>query len=232
MKKVRLFISCMLVAGAPFACNVDNEVYMNKDKAVRYIALGDSYTICEGAQINQSWPRLLEGHLKEKGMNVELVANPSVTGYTTQNLIERELPVFEKSDADFVTLLIGVNDWVHGVDTEMFTQNLRYIIDQVQGKIKDKKKIILITIPDFGVTPTGAMYSGGRDISAGIAEFNAIILKEAQKRGLPSVDIFQLSKGMKNDPGLIARDGLHPSAREYALWEELILPVAVDLLKK
>ena len=45
------------------------------------------------------------------------------------------------------------------------------------------------------------------------------------------VDIFELSKKVKNDPSLVAEDGLHPSAKEYAEWEKLILPAALDLLK-
>ena len=171
-------------------------------------------------------------HLNEKGIPVELIANPSVTGYTTQQLIEQELPLLKKSKIDFVTLLIGVNDWVRGVDTAMFAQNFAYILNEIEKEISNKKQILIITIPDFGVTTTGARYSGGRDISKGITEFNSIILNEAAKRNLKIVDIFELSKGMNGDDSLVAKDGLHPSANEYALWEKLILPVATNLLEK
>jgi lysophospholipase L1-like esterase len=198
---------------------------------IRYVALGDSYTICTGASETQSWPVLLCKHLKEKGVNVELIANPSQNGWTSQNLIDRELPVFDKSKATFVTLLIGVNDWVQGVDAKTFQKNLVKIIDHVQAQLPDKSKLILITIPDFGVTSTGARYSGGRDISKGISEFNAIILEEAKKRNLKTVDIFEKSKEMGKDSTLVAPDGLHPSAKEYAIWETLIYPVAFQLLK-
>jgi len=159
---------------------------------------------------------------------MELSANPSVTGYTTQNLIEKELPVFDTIKPHFCTLLIGVNDWVQGVDSGTFHKNLNYIIDHV---LTAKSKLLLITIPDFGVTPTGKHYSNGRDISQGITEFNYIIKSEAQKRNLPVVDIFPETQKMKDNPDLIAHDGLHPSAKEYALWEKLIFPVAYKLLK-
>jgi lysophospholipase L1-like esterase len=36
---------------------------------------------------------------------------------------------------------------------------------------------------------------------------------------------------MKDDATLVANDGLHPSAKEYAEWEKLILPAATKLLK-
>ncbi len=198
---------------------------------IRYVALGDSYTICTGATETQSWPVILCKHLKEKKINIELIANPSQNSWTSQNLIDRELPVLDKSKATFVTLLIGVNDWVQGVDAKIFKANLIKIIDHVQAQLPDKSKLILITIPDFGVTSTGSRYSGGRDISKGISEFNSIILEEAKKRNLKTVDIFETSKAMGKDNSLVAADGLHPSAKEYAIWETLIYPVAYAVLK-
>lgn len=125
-----------------------------------------------------------------------------------------------------------MNDWVRGADKNTFTKNLQFILDHVQGKLADKSKIVLITIPDFGVTPQGKNYGSGRNISNGIEEFNTIIKNEGIKRGLPVVDIFKLSKDMGTDPQLVAADGLHPSAKEYALWETLIFPVTKTLLLK
>lgn len=199
--------------------------------SIRYVALGDSYTICTGATEAESWPVLLSKHLKDKKVNIDLIANPSHNGWTTQDLIDNEFPVLDKSKATFVTLLIGVNDWVQGVDAVTFQKNLVKIIEHVQAQLPDKSKLLLITIPDFGVTPTGAKYSGGRDISKGIIEFNTIILEEAKKRNLKTVDIFEKSKEMGKDNSLIANDGLHPSAKEYAIWETMIYPVAFQLLK-
>lgn len=197
---------------------------------IKYVALGDSYTCGTGAKPEEAWPVLLADHLKNSGVNITLVANPARNGWTTQHVINRELPILEQAKPDFVTLLIGVNDWVQGVDSNIFHKNLVFILDKVQAQLTDKKKLLLITIPDFGVTPTGAMYSNGRDISKGIDEFNSIIKKEATERGLNCVDIFTETQKMKDTPELIANDGLHPSAREYNRWEELIYPTACKML--
>lgn len=202
------------------------------DGVVKYVALGDSYTIGTGANTNEAWPVLLTKHLNDAGIKTELVANPSKNGFSTQNLIDVELPVFDKSDATFVTLLIGVNDWVRDVNTATYTKNLIYILDHVQKKLPNKNNILLVTIPDFGVTPQGAYYSNDRNVSNGLTEFNNIIKAEAQKRGLPVVDIFEISKNMKDNTELTAPDGLHPSAKEYAIWETLIFPEAKTLLSK
>lgn len=204
----------------------------NTDSKIRFVALGDSYTICEGAQWEESWPFLLTQHLNDSKIPVELIANPSVTGWTSQDLIDKELPIYDESNPDFATLLIGVNDWVQKVSEEQFQKNLTFILDRMQAKLKVKTNLILISIPDFGVTPKGAQYSGGRDIAAGIAEFNSILHQEAIKRNLSWVDIYPTTQLMKNNPNLISSDELHPSAAEYELWVRLIFPVAHTVLKK
>ncbi|MBI3502024.1 MAG: hypothetical protein HY063_09535 [Bacteroidetes bacterium] len=201
----------------------------NMHSQIRYVALGDSYTICEGASWEESWPVLLTKRLSENGIPIKLIANPSRTGYTTQDLIYDELPTFDASAPNFATLLIGVNDWVQKVDEEKFHSNLIFILDHVQKKVGSK--LVLITIPDFSISPEGPKYSNGRNIADGLQEFNAIIKSEAEKRKLLCVDIFAVSQQMKNNPELISKDNLHPSAKEYALWENLIYPVAYGALK-
>ncbi len=213
-----------------FSCGSQAQTKM-KNETVIYIALGDSYTICTGAKTEESWPTILTKHLNENGTKTELVANPARNGFTTQNLIDYELSVFDDSKANFVTLCIGVNDWVQGIDAKTFHKNLVFILDHVQKKLNDKSKLLLLTIPDFSASIVGPQYGAGRDISKGIAEFNSIILDEAKKRNLKTVDLFEISKEMKNDLSLVAEDGLHPSSKEYAIWEEKIFPVAKSLLE-
>ena len=79
---------------------------------INYIAFGDSYTICTGAEEKESWPTILTKHLNEHKINIELIANPSRNGFSTQNLIDKELPLLNNRTIDFATVLIGVNDYV------------------------------------------------------------------------------------------------------------------------
>ncbi len=224
MKPVVIFLSFVIV----LTCLMS---FQQKSETMGYLPLGDSYTICTGAGDNESWPFLLTRHLNENKINTTLLENPARNGYSTQDLIDRELPLLKKLDPGFVTVLIGVNDWVRGVPAGIFKKNLEYILDEVQRSVTNRKNIILITIPDFGVTPQGKFYGGGRDIAKGISEFNTIIVSEAGKRGLGLVDIYQVSKQMEKDASLVAADGLHPSAKEYALWEKMILAESLKVLK-
>jgi lysophospholipase L1-like esterase len=199
---------------------------------IRYVAIGDSYSIGEGAKKDEAWPALLAKHLREKGVKIELIANPSVTGWTTEQAILQEYPVFVKAKPNFATLQIGVNDWVQGVNDEIFRTHLTILMDQMLDVLHDKQRLLIINIPDFGVTPTGPRYARGRNISEGIAFFNKIISEESAKRGLRVVDVFALSQQMGKDRSLVAADGLHPSAKEYAEWEKVIFPVALGVLRK
>ncbi len=199
---------------------------------IRYAVVGDSYSCGEGAKPSESWPVLLTQHLKSQGVDVDLVSNPSVTGWTTKDAIDKELPKFVRSNPNFATLLIGVNDWVQGVDETTFRNRFSYLLDQMLAVLPNKKHLLVITIPDFGVTPTGPKYARGRNIHEGILGFNRIVTEEARKRGLEVVDIFPLSKKMGHDKSLVAKDGLHPSAKEYAEWGKIIFPVALELLRK
>ncbi len=217
------------VVGFIYNSYMNNHLKTNTHK-YRYFVVGDSYSIGEGATKEESWPSLLTKHLQDSGVDIELIANPSVTGWTTQQAIDNELPLYESSEVTFASLQIGVNDWAQGVDKDTFHKNLVILLDRMQKKLPEKNLLLLVTIPDFGVTPTGELFGNGVDVSKGIEEFNQIIKDEAKTRQLPIVDIYPVSRQMQNNPDLVAQDGLHPSAKEYKIWESLIYPVAYKLL--
>jgi lysophospholipase L1-like esterase len=199
------------------------------ERSFRFVALGDSYTIGTGAQLNESWPVVITARLQSKGVPISLVGNLGHNGWTSQNLIDNELPQLKQLNPDFVTLLIGANDWVQGVDAQAFQKNVEYIIGELLKTVPDPKHILVITIPDFSITPTGKQFSYGRDIARGIKEFNQVLIKTAQSKSIKVVDIFPLSQTMGQDPSLTSPDGLHPSSKGYAKWADLIEP-AVGLI--
>lgn len=189
------------------------------------MALGDSYTIGEGVRRSDRWPEQLAARLRRGGAPLRVVANPSVTGYTTHDVIERELPVLRRERPDVATLQIGVNDWVQGVSPRRFRANVATLLDEIPRALGDRRRFVVVTIPDFASTPSGVLYTAGRDGTAGIEGFNAILEGEARRRAIPVADIFAVSKRVRDDPSLVARDGLHPSAKQYAQWEAVIAPV-------
>ena len=199
---------------------------------IRYVAVGDSYTIGTGIQPEESWPSILTKKLSSQGIPIEITANLGKNGWTTQDVINAQLPIYKTLKPDFATLLIGVNDWVKEVDAKTFRLNLGKLMDDMITQLPQKDHLVVITIPDFSVTPTGSQFALGRNIPEGIAEFNSIIIEEAKRRNLKVVDIYPLTQKMKDDRSLIAEDGLHPSSLEYQLWEKLIYPEAEKILRK
>jgi lysophospholipase L1-like esterase len=189
---------------------------------LRYLPLGDSYTIGESVAPNQRWPNQVVAKLAADSINLKIITNPAVTGYTSQDLIDQELPLVSSLDPDFVSIQIGVNDYVQKVPIQTFQKNLDHILDVVQKGIPQPSKIVLVTIPDYAKTPTGARYGDPVAATAAITSFNEVITNAAKVRNLPVADVFAVSQGVVGDPSLTARDGLHPSGKQYGLWTSKI----------
>lgn len=208
-----------------------NTTHAPKNKGeVSYIPIGDSYTIGNGNLEENRWPNVLVRHLNEAGINVKLVANPAVSGYTVRDAIEIELPVVERLKPDFVTVLIGANDNFRQTPASTYERGLKGVLDKLQSMLANPKNIVLITIPDYSKSPATSGYNT-TGVSESIEDYNQIIKSEALIRGLKVADIFPVSQTMTGRDDYIS-DGLHPSAQGYAKWEKVIYPVVYEFLKK
>lgn len=192
--------------------------------ALRYIALGDSYTIGTGVGHRDRWPDQLVAALGPNEPTMDLVANLGVNGYTTGDLIRHELPALDRLRPEVVTLLIGVNDVVRGIATTAYVANLRTILDELVGRV-GAERIVTVAVPDYTVTPAGADYGDPAQRHDGIVAANTEMAREAADRGVAFVDIFDVSLLARDDRTLVAADGLHPSGRQYGLWVDRIAPV-------
>ncbi len=196
---------------------------------MRYVALGDSYTIGTAVPAADRFPDQLVRAAPDLG--IELVANLGVNGYTTADLIRDELPALVGAAPELATLLIGVNDVVQGIPTVTYEANVTEILDVLQAHLP-ADRIVTVSIPDYTVTPAGGQYGDPADQHDGIVAANAVMARLAGERGIAFVDIFDLSLRAAADRRLVAEDGLHPSGAQYALWVERIAPVVDGLLRR
>jgi lysophospholipase L1-like esterase len=196
---------------------------------MRYVALGDSYTIGTAVPAADRFPDQLVRATPDLGL--ELVANLGVNGYTTADLIRDELPALVGAAPELVTLLIGVNDVVQGIPTVTYEANVAKILDVLQARLPPDR-IVTISIPDYTVTPAGGDYGDPADQHDGIVAANVVMARLAGERRLAFVDIFDLSLRAAEDRALVAEDGLHPSRAQYALWVGRIAPVVEALLRR
>ena len=213
------------------ASNVVAPVPLTSPSDVSYVAVGDSYTIGTGTTPDHSWPAALTRELRHKGIKIENTGNLGVDGFTTQQAIDQELPLFESAKPTFATLMIGVNDTYNPTTPDQFHSELVQLLDRMQAVMPNKENLILVTIPDYSVTTNGAQFARMNNSTSKIIQFNDIIRSEGTKRGLPVVDVYPSSLQMGTDSRLRAGDNLHPSVKEYTRWEKLIYPTAYRMLR-
>lgn len=198
---------------------------------IRYLALGDSYTIGESVSEAERWPNQLAALVSPSGdMDVTIIAR---TGWTTSELWEGIQAANPQGTYDMVSLLIGVNNQYRGRSVDDYRMQLRGLlaraIDYAGGAATH---VIVLSIPDWGVTPFAR--DSGRDsavIAAEIDAYNAVKRDECRRVGVAYVDITALTREARGRPELLAADGLHPSAIDYARWAQAALPAAQKALQ-
>ena len=215
-----------------FQCSVTDQVTkppgstpLENGPEIRYLALGDSYTIGEGVLPDQRFPAQLAESLGRRGFNVAEVKVVARTGWTTEDLqtaIKAEqIPTDRYA---FVSLLIGVNNQFRGYPVEQFE---REFTDLLTGSIRfaggRADRVFVLSIPDYGVTPF-AQSLDPRRIGMEIDLYNEIKERICKEAGVTFVEITGISREAQNEPDLIAGDRLHPSSEMYARWVAELLP--------
>ena len=202
--------------------------------SIRYLALGDSYTIGESVEMHERWPSqlaaLIEASPEFAGRRVEL-SFIARTGWTTQELWEGIQGKELNPPYDFVSLLIGVNNQYRGYDIEEYRKQFAFLLNKsIQYAGGDPLRVLVLSIPDWGVTP----FAQGRDwkqIAKEIDAFNAVNREETELASARYLDITPMSRQAVQSSILIASDGLHPSGQMYTEWTKLAWPVVSQILR-
>ncbi len=196
---------------------------------MKFLALGDSYTIGESVFPSERWPVQLVTLLRARGIALEDPEIIAKTGWTTDELMEGIIRATPLPPYELVSLLIGVNNQYRGWSQEAYREEFAELLEQaIDFAAGDPKRVLVLSIPDWGVTPFGARDIRGRtpaQISAEIAAFNTINREETERLGAHYVDITPISQGAADDLALLAPDQLHPSGKMYALWAEEVFAV-------
>jgi lysophospholipase L1-like esterase len=201
-------------------------------KQLRFLALGDSYTIGENVLADHRWPNQLTKLLSSGGI---MVSDPTIiaeTGWTTQDLIEALHKRILEENFDVVSLLIGVNNQFQGLGLDDYRRDFRILMQQAVIHARgNPNRVIVLSIPDWGKTP----FAGDRNremIRQEIDAFNKINRFEAGLSGSHYIDVTAVSRRALSDSSLLASDRLHPSGKMYAEWVSLVLPVVIQILHK
>ena len=189
---------------------------------VRFLALGDSYTIGESVTVDERWPMQLMDSLHRRGLDCLKPNIIATTGWRTDDLDHAMRKAKLKPDYNLVSLLIGVNNYFQGKTVESYAPEfealLRKAIDLAGG---NKSHVFVLSIPDYGYTPFGK--DKQEKISSGIDTFNEMNKSITGKLGVKYYSITEISRRGLKETDLVAADGLHPSGKQYSEWVKLIL---------
>lgn len=185
---------------------------------MKYLALGDSYTIGEQVAWEDNFPNQFVTLLKNKGIAISLDKLIATTGWTTDELQHAICSEKPSRDYDLVSLLIGVNNQYRNRSEEEYSDQFYALLCQsilfAQG---DPKKVVVLSIPDWGMTP----FNKERDVksvSEAIDKFNTINKQWAAHFHCHYLDITASTRIHAHDKSYLVEDELHYSAKEYALW--------------
>lgn len=214
-----------------FGCNSTQEE-PSTDRSLRYLALGDSYTIGTAIDSAGRWPVQLTDSLSALGYNVTETRIIATNGWTTDELhagIAEENPA---THYDLVSLLIGVNNQYRSYDIENYQIEFRELLmHAVDYAGSDTSSVFVLSIPDYGITPFAKERDPER-ISLEIDQYNKIAKDICAEYGIPFVDITPISRLAAQDGLLLASDSLHPSAFMYSSWVSRTLPVVREILSE
>lgn len=200
-------------------------------KPLRYLAIGDSYTIGESVPASKNFPAQTKGFLKKEGIQMDKPTIIAKTGWTTDELQDKLSTVRLAIPYDFVTLLIGVNNQYRERSSDEYAQQFEELLQQAIDYAASKTNhVIVLSIPDWGATP----FAEGRDrkqIAKEIDVFNSINERISKEYKVHYINITAFTREASTDKTLVAKDRLHPSAKDYARWAEKVKEVMMKELK-
>ena len=198
----------------------------------KYLALGDSYTICEGLDYKKSWPYLLSQQLSSDGLIFEQPKIIAKTGWRTDELIAAINEELEQNEKfDMVSLLIGVNNQYQEKPLSKYKKEFKILLHEAINRSKSGENgVFVVSIPDYGVTPF-AKNKNKTDAIADLEKYNAYAKKLCKKNNVSFFDITPLSQKLSSDISMLYEDELHPGPEQYKAWVESFYEKIVNQLK-
>ncbi|SFC85704.1 SGNH/GDSL hydrolase family protein [Algibacter pectinivorans] len=200
-------------------------------ETIKYLALGDSYTIGQSVCETCRYPEILKREILKNLDSVSTfeLSVIATTGWTTNNLINAIANQNPKTDFDVVSLLIGVNNQYQNMAFSVYESEFPKLVNTAIAKAKgNKEHVIVISIPDYAYTPFGR---GNTNISASLDRYNTFAKNYCDSNNISYVNITDITRQGLENPNLVANDGLHPSELAYSMFVERLLPVAIEKLK-
>jgi lysophospholipase L1-like esterase len=213
-----------------FGANMKAQTNIENQKTLRYLALGDSYTIGESVAESERWPVYLAARLASEGYSIETPKIIAKTGWRTDQLQEAIEADGAIGEWDLVSLLIGVNNQYQGKTVESYEIEFNRLV-QMALKLAggNADKVFIVSIPDYGKTPFGA--AKATQIAKELKAYNKVNKAIAKEYDIQYFNITPISEKAKNDLELVADDTLHPSGKMYKAWVDMMFNKVLKMVK-
>jgi len=193
--------------------------------SVLYAALGDSTGVGVGARDGRGYVARLYERLERMCPGARLL-NACVSGATSRDLVERQLPRVLQAQPSLVTVFIGINDLIRGTAPIAYSEN----IEKVARVLAEQSSLTLFcTIPDLAYAPAAKAFMSSLRIERSLFEtrtraLNARVLESARVHGHAAHDLFTVA--LDDASRFFSSDGFHPSEHGYEelaaqLWPPL-----------
>ncbi len=173
----------------------------------------------------EAWPYLLGEHLRgtRASVSVQVIGATGLTAGELCEMLDERRP---DPPFDLVTVQAGVNDQYRGRAVDDYSTDLARLLERAVSLAGgNAERVLMVSIPDWSVTPHGA----GHDrpaVARAIDAFNAAAQQLCRDAGAGWVDVTAASRKAAQDRSLVAADGLHPAPGMHRLWIEILGPAA------
>ena len=186
---------------------------------IRYLALGDSYTIGEQVPQDQSWPFQLTDYLNKNGCSVTKTEVVAVTGWRTDELLDSIAKLAYKPDSfSLVSLLIGVNNQYQNKPIRLFKTEFEDLLKTaIKLSASNEDGVFVVGIPDYGQSRF-AQKKKLKKVSAKLKRYNKAIKRITKNYQVDFYPLQDLSKPLHKEEAMLAEDLLHPNGKQYNRW--------------
>lgn len=209
--------ACLFLVGlthtAQAANTVSKATASAQTPAKTLVVLGDSISAGYGMQIEEGWVNLMAITLTQQEKDWQVI-NASVSGETTGGGLARLPGVLAATSPQIVVIELGGNDGLRGYPINKMRANLSQMIDLVIAANAQPIVVAMRIPPNYGPRYRNAFEKAFTEVSA---EKGAILVP------------FSLDE-VAVTPGLIQRDGIHPTAKAQPLLVDTFLPYIEPLL--
>ena len=229
-------IGLVLISFLIFACKSQDEILIvepiiedQPTQTIKYLALGDSYTIGQGVEESLRWPNQLAQMLLEENYDITKTEIIAKTGWKTSDLLSA-IADNNVEDYNLVSLLIGVNNQYNNQSFSIFEDEFDLLLSKSIDIAGNLGSVFLLSIPDYGVTPFGN--NNSQNIALDIDKYNEFMKQRCIDQGIQFIDITEISRQLGDLPGSLAPDNLHPSGSQYTKWTEKAFPIVKEILEE